>query len=504
MTHSSNILSYRHLGIETQHEHVVFMRSDCHICISEGFEALTRLRLSSGEQSIVASLQVFTDNHLLEAGELGLSNSARLALQVKNGDFVQVSHLSPIPSLSYVRSKIYGHSLSESQLRSIVDDIVAGNYSNVHLAAFITACAGQNLSVEEITALSQAMIRSGTQLEWYTGMMADKHCVGGLPGNRTTPIIVAIVAAAGLNIAKTSSRAITSPAGTADTMEVMTPVTLNSQQIRKVVEREGGCIVWGGTARLSPADDILIRTEKALDLDSEGQMVASVLSKKAASGSTHVVIDIPVGPTAKVRSHQDAQRLGYLFTEVGKAIDLRVQVLVTDGSQPVGRGIGPMLEAIDVLSVLRMENNAPQDLRQRAVLIAGNLLELTGMAAPNSGIAMAENMLSSGKALEKFMRICRAQGGFTEPSLAPFKQEIRAEKAGLICGIDNRMLAKLAKLAGAPLDKKAGIWFEAPLGKRVEKGQTLYTLHAGSQGGLSYALSCYNAFNGKDTIRITG
>ena len=217
------------------------------------------------------------------------------------------------------------------------------------------------------------MVETGERLRWPAGIIVDKHCVGGLPGNRTTPIIVAIVASLGLTMPKTSSRAITSPAGTADTMETMAPVDLDTAAIRQVVEREGGCVVWGGAIKLSPADDILIRVERALDLDSEGQLIASVLSKKIAAGSTHVVIDLPVGPTAKVRSAKTAKALSRDIVGVAETFGLQVKVVTTDGLQPVGRGIGPALEARDVLSVLRCEPDAPQDLRQRAIALAGAL-----------------------------------------------------------------------------------------------------------------------------------
>ena len=239
------------------------------------------------------------------------------------------------------------------------------------------------------------MVASGDRLDWGAGPIVDKHCVGGLPGNRTTPIVVAIVAACGLTIPKTSSRAITSPAGTADVMETMAPVDLDLPAMRRVVEREGGCVVWGGAVRLSPIDDTLIRVERALDIDSEGQLVASVLSKKAAAGSTHLVVDLPVGPTAKVRTDADAERLEGALTVVATSLGIRLSCIRTDGRQPVGRGIGPALEARDVLAVLQKRPDAPPDLRARSLALAGALLEMAGSAAAGTGVAIAGNVLGS-------------------------------------------------------------------------------------------------------------
>lgn len=500
--HGSTLV-LKHLGIETNHEHVVYMRTDCHVCRSEGFEALTRIQVTHNEKTIVANLNACT-NGLLDHGEIGLSNSAEQTLNVSQGDRVEVSHLRPIGSLAHVRSKIYGNELNTQQLSEIMGDVVAGSYSNVHLSAFITACAGNRLNEKEIIALTRSMIDHGNTLKWSAPIVADKHCVGGLPGNRTTPIVVAIAAAAGLTIPKTSSRAITSPAGTADTMETMAPVELSMEKIKKVVNKTGGCIVWGGTASLSPADDILIRVEKALDIDSEGQMIASVLSKKVAAGSTHVVIDIPVGPTAKVRNQEEAQRLKHLFTVVGEAVGLKIDVVITDGTQPIGNGIGPTLEAMDVLSVLKGEPKAPTDLRERAMLIAGHLLELTGKSGKGKGRRAASDLLGSGYALDKFVEICHAQGGFKELTVASFSKEIKADVSGKVVDIDNRRLAKVAKLAGAPSAKKAGVRFYAPIGSKVKRGQTLYTVFAEAKGELEYALTYINSNNGKDIIRIAG
>ena len=465
MEEKSNILKYKSLGIYTQNENVVYMRQDCHVCISEGFEALTRIRVSNMSTSVIASLHIITSD-VLRQGEIGLSQIAAKKLKVSEGETLYVSHLEPIESLSSVRAKIYN----------------------------------QRMDLDEISDLTKAMITSGKQLDWNKEIVVDKHCIGGLPGNRTTPIVVAIAAAYGLTMPKTSSRAITSPAGTADTMEVLTNVTLSGEEIKRVVEQEGGCLVWGGTAQLSPADDILIKVEKALDIDSEGQLIASVLSKKAAAGSTHVVIDIPVGETAKVRSEDAAQKLKEHMEAVGDAVGLKIKVVITDGSQPVGRGIGPNLEAVDVLSVLQNKEDAPQDLKERAILLAGHLLELSEKVKPEKGLEIAKELLESGKAYQKFEAICTAQGRFSKTYVAPYQFEMHAPKRGTVKKINNRKIAKLAKLSGAPQSKSAGISMNVRLGDELEKGELVYILHAETNGELNYALEYYE--NHDDIIEI--
>lgn len=488
MKKQPGILKYKHLGVSTQNDNIVFLKNDSEVCISEGFEALTRIRVSTDSNSIVASLNVVTSDLLLP-DEIGLSNTAAEKLNVKHGDLVDVSHLETIKSLDHLRAKIYNHKLDYHACQEIITDVVRGDYSNIHLSAFITACAGDRMDIDEIVDLTKAMISSGVQLKWNKDMVMDKHSIGGLPGNRTTPIIVSIVTAFGLTMPKTSSRAITSSAGTADTMEVLTNVSLSPDEIKNVVDKEGGCFVWGDAARLSPADDILIKVEKALDIDSEGQLIASVLSKKAAAGSTHVIIDMPIGETAKVRSSKVADQLKSHIEIVSKEIGLKTTVVITDGKQPVGFGIGPVLEAIDVLSILRREPNAPIDLKERALLLSGALLELSEKVKVGEGVKTATELLDSGKAFTKFKSICLAQGRFSEPVIAKYSHQVLSDNEGTLIRIDNRKLAKLAKLSGAPEFKSSGIRLNVHLGNTIKKGQVLYTIYAEAEGELKYALN---------------
>lgn len=494
-----DLLRARRLGVDTYREPVVFLRSDSPVCRAEGFRAMSRVQLSAGGRSVVATLNVVLDG-IVDRCEAGLSEAAWLALGAAEGCLVEVSHPEPVESFSAVRSKIYGCRFDTAALHAIVRDVAAGRYSSIELAAFVTACAGKDMSMEETLALTRAMVDTGTRLSWNQRIVLDKHCVGGLPGNRTTPIVVAIVAACGLTIPKTSSRAITSPAGTADTMEMLAPVSLTLEHMRRVVEREGGCVVWGGAMALSPVDDILIQIERPLNFDSEAQLAASVISKKLAAGATHLLIDLPVGPTAKVRSSGDAQALTLLLQRLGEAVGISVRTVQTDGLQPVGRGIGPALEAADVLYVLQGRPGAPEDLRNRALLLAGTLLEMGGRSPLGMGESLAAQVLYSGDAWRKFQAICAAQGGMRVPPVAAHRCEITAIRAGRVSAIDNRRLANLAKLAGAPLAPAAGLRLAVRGGDYVERGAPLYCLHAQSSGELEYA-SAYACAH-PDIIRI--
>ena len=483
---AGNTLLLKRMGIDTHEEPIVYMRADCHVCRSEGFSAHSRITVTTERASIIATLNVVRDGFVLPT-EAGLSEAAWQLLNATPGQVAYLSHPRPVESLGAVRAKIFGHAFQDEQLVRILQDMEAGRYTDIELSAFLTACAAAGMSLGEVVGLTRGMVQVGERVTWDHTVVADKHGVGGLPGNRTTPIIVSIVAAAGVCIPKTSSRAITSPAGTADAMETLTRVDLDLKAMRRVVEREGGCVVWGGAIHLSPVDDLLIRVERALDLDSDAQLVASVLSKKVAAGSTHVVIDIPVGPTVKIRTPDAAHTLARLLERVGHDVGLVVRPVVTDGSQPIGRGIGPALEARDVVAVTRGDRDAPHDLKERAILLAGELFELAGTCATGQGTSHARALLTDGLAWRKLQAICEAQGGMRTPPASTHQFEVTAPASGRITGFDCRKLARAAKLAGAPADPAAGIDLHVRLGQSVERGQPLFTLHAETPGELAYA-----------------
>ena len=490
------------MGINTHQEPVIYMREDCHVCRAEGFNASTRVELKKDNSSLITTINV-VDDRTLPSGHVGLSKISLKRLGVQPGDAVIICHAPVLKSLSSVRKKIYGHSLSNEELLAIISDISEHKYSDIEIASFLSACAGSRLSLDEIIGLTRAMVACGKRLTWPgKKSVFDKHCIGGLPGNRTTPLLVSIASAAGLTIPKTSSRAITSPAGTADTMETLTNVNLRLTDVQRVVADTGACLAWGGGVNLSPADDLLIRIERALDLDGEGQLIASVLSKKIAAGSTHTVIDIPVGNTAKVRTQADADRLAYLFTQVGNACGIYVRCVITEGDKPIGGGIGPVEEARDLLAVLQCDADAPKDLRERSLTLAAHLIDLAGDSGFEQALIEATELLDSGRAWTQFKRIAEAQGGLKSLPEARYQHIEYAGQRGAIQAIDNRKLARFAKLAGAPLTASAGLRLHANVGAKLAQGEPLFTLFSDSIGERDYALAYYR--DNPDIFKLEG
>ncbi|MCE2843060.1 MAG: thymidine phosphorylase family protein [Novosphingobium sp.] len=481
------MLKIRAVAIDTSPENTAFLPRTGGDYRAEQFQALRKIEVCGQGRSILATLAIMDDDHLLSQGQIGLGEQAFRRLGLPEGAEVTIAQARPPASLDAVRRKIGGDTLTEAELADIIADITKHRYSPMEIGAFLVACAAF-MTTAETLGLTRAMANVGERLSWTSPLIVDKHCIGGIPGNRTSMIVVPIVAAHGLIIPKTSSRAITSPSGTSDTMEVLANVDISAERMQAIVAKENAVLAWGGRVNLSPADDILISVERPLRIDTFEQMVASILSKKLAAGSTHLVIDIPVGPTAKVRSQQEAVRLRKLFEYVATHLGITVDIVLTNGSQPIGRGIGPVLEARDVMQVLRGDPNAPADLRERSIFLAGRVLDFSPELKGGEGQKRAAELLDSGEALAAMERLIQAQGKQAiDYQVGQLHHLVAAPRAGAVTAIDCHQIARIARLAGAPMEKGAGIDLLCKVGDRVAAGQPLYRIHATSDTGLGFA-----------------
>lgn len=491
------MLKLKRVAIDTYHENVAFLHRNCELYRAEGFQALSKISVMANGTKIHAVLNVVDDEDIVSPDELGLAEQAFIQLDMEEEHLVCVEHAELPESMDAVRRKINGERLNLADFQYITEDIIDNRYSRMEMAAFLVACAQSGLDREETLYLTQAMTASGKSMRWQESIVADKHCIGGIPGNRTTMIIVPIVAAHGLLIPKTSSRAITSPAGTADTMSVLAEVNLSPEKMHAVVKKTRACLAWGGRAKLAPADDILISVERPLGIDSEGQMLASILSKKLAAGATHLLIDIPVGPTAKVRHMNQALHLRKMFEYLGDRIGIHLEVVITDGSQPIGNGIGPALEARDVMQVLENQVDAPADLKQKALRLAGRILEFDPDVRGGQGYAIARDILEDGRALNKMKEIIQEQGNMKATfGTAKLSIDIKADDKGVVTSIDNFQLAKIASRAGAPMDKLAGVDLKKKLADKVKKGDVLYRIYAEFPADFKFAQTLAAENNG--------
>jgi len=427
--------------------------------------------------------------------ELGISSELQKRLSLKNGQKVKVS-LSPFPqSLPYIHKKVNGGALSQKEVNLIIKEVIDNSLSEIEISMFISGMYKKGMNMQEIIYLINAILNSGKKLHFKGKYIVDKHCIGGIPGNRTTPLVVSICAAGGLIVPKSSSRAITSAAGTADTVETIAEVNFSIAELKKIVEKTGACLIWGGSLEIVPADEKIISIEKMLSIDPEAQMLASIMSKKLALGAKYILIDIPYGKNAKV-DRKKALHLKNKFEYLGRHFNKTLKVVLTKGDEPIGNGIGPALEMVDIIRILNREEIRPLDLEKKALFLAGELFEMTGKAKRGKGIELARQILESGKAFTKFKEIIKAQkGNINRIKFAKFKKDVLIQKKGRIISIDNKKINSLARICGCPADKFAGLYLYKHVGEELERGEKIITIYSESKSRIKEAVSFFNEQN---------
>lgn len=424
-------------------------------------------------------------------GEIGLFKEIWQHYTFRPNEMVELSLVARPASIDSIKNKLLGKELNYKEMHAIVKDIADYVLSDIEITYFVASGFARKFSNRELYYLTKSVAETGDMLR-LAGPVVDKHSVGGLPGNRTTMIVVPIIASLGLKIPKTSSRAITSAAGTADTMEVLSPVTFPMKKIKEIVRKTGACIAWGGGTRIAPADDRIIKVSYPLSLEPYTKMIVSVMAKKVAMGIKYLIVDLPVGPTAKVTHVSDAKKIERVMKYLARRFGIKMKVDINEALKPIGRGIGPALEARDVLRVLQRKEHRPLDLEEKALELAGELLDLVGFSKKGDGYDRALEALRSGKAWKKMREIIRAQGGKAnvdseEIVLSDKILKIKSGTDGQIASFDNKAIVAVCRILGAPSCKIAGIYLNKVMGDRVRRGDVLFTMHAESKDRLELA-----------------
>lgn len=466
-----------------------------------GIKSLARVKLSFGNRRITAIVNV--SEKIVKKGWIGIYDEVKKCLKVKNNDVIRIEVAKYPTSLQFIKKKLKGGKLDYFEMKEIVKDIVEGNLTEIEIASFVTSLYEQGLDLEETVNLTLSMVETGKTLD-LGKKVVDKHSIGGVPGDKTTLLLVPIVAAANLTIPKTSSRAITNAAGTADRTECLMPVDLHIDEMKKVVEKTNGCIVWGGKLDLAPADDVFVQIEYPLGIDP--LLLPSIMSKKKAVNANYLVVDIPCGRGTKVKTIGDASLLARDFIELGKKLLIKVNCAITYGEQPLGYAIGPALEAREALEILMRKRNVV-DVMEKATSLSSILFKMVGM---RNGNEIAMKILKSGKAEKKIREIIKAQGGNEkilpkDIEIGNYKIDVKAENSGYVLWIDNSILINIARAAGAPKDKGAGILLYKKIGDRVRKNEKIFTVFAEKQRKLSRVdkiLSEANPFGIGDRMKI--
>lgn len=486
----SFFLKAKKLDIKTGSEPIAMLHEEeaYHFGIHAGDKVQVSWR---GKKAIV---EANTSLKKIDRGNLGLySNFWEKYPSLQDKEIVEIDFIERAESINAIKKKIFGENLTEKDCNSIMKDIVENRLSNTQIAYFVAASYMKPFSNEELYFLTKAMVNNGSKLE-LAGMVADKHSFGGVAGNEAAMIVVPIVASLGIKIPKTSSRAITSVAGTADTMEVLCPVNHGVKKLKEIINKTNACLVWGGGLDLAPADDRIIKINYPMSLESYDKAIISIMAKKIASSATHIVIDLPIGETTKIPSLSEAKNIKTKFEYLAKRFKVKIEVVIVPIKDPIGKGIGPALEARDVLRVLQQKENRPGDLESEGIKMSGRLLELCKKAKKGQGEGLAWKQLQNGGAWKKMQEIIKAQGGKSnidseDITIGAIKNYITAKKDGKIVLVNQKTINDICRTLGAPNEKLAGIYLNKEFGNRVKKGERLFTLYAQNKERMDLALN---------------
>ena len=493
------MLTLKHLPINSFNENIAYLHKDCVAYKLEDIKFMTKVEIHGGAKPIYAFLNIVDDENLVSPEQLALNTEAFSLLNLPEGSNITLALTPPPPSISSIKRKIAGNILSPAEYSGIIADIANRRYSNMDIASFLVA-SGSFMTPPEVLALTEALV--GNQvINWDNeGIVVDHHCLGGIPGNKTDIIITAIVAAYGLPIPKTASRSLSSCAGVADTMSVLANVDLDETLLKKLIRENRGALVCHSGLQIAMANRLISSVERQIGITQQQHLVASILAIKIAMGITHLVIDIPVGPNSRIKSTQDAMRLRKLIEYVGDQMGIEVDVVITDGSEPIGNGIGAVLEARDVMKVLRNKDDAPQDLREKSLFLAGRIIDFDPKLRGGQGYFVAKEILNSGRALESMNRIIHAQGKAPQPTLGHLTRDIVAAEGGYVESIDNTRINRIGVLAGASQNPGAGLDLLKKVGDRVEQGETLFRIHSMNSTDFGYANSAVDGNNGYTVV----
>lgn len=489
------MLSLKHIAVNSFNENIVYLHKDCNAYKLDDIKNLTKVEVHGGSAPLFAFLEIVNDPDFVSPDELGLNTEAFTALNLPEGANVNISLAGFPPSLSSVQRKVAGNILSSSEYSSIIRDITDKRYSNMDISSFLVA-SGSFMTASEVLSLTEALVGDDV-IRWDDeNIVVDHHCLGGVPGNKTDIIITAIVAAYGLPIPKTAARSLTSCAGVADTFSVLANVDISEDKLHQLIKEHRGAIADYNTLPIAPASKIIASVERAIGITQQQHIVTEILAIKLATGITHLVLDIPVGSTSRIKSTNEAMRIRKLVEYIGDMLSIEIDAVITDGSEPIGNGIGAVLEARDVMKILRNKEDAPQDLLEKSLFLAGRILEFDPKLRGGQGYHVAKEILTSGRALETLSRIIYAQGKAPQAQLGHLTRDIISAKSGVVESIDNKRINKIGILAGASQYPGAGLDLLKKVGDVVESGEPLYRIHSVTSSDFAFANSFVDGDNG--------
>lgn len=407
-----------------------------------------------------------------------------------------------------IAKKKHGEALTDDEIFYMVNGYVKGEIADYQMSAMLMAIWFEGMNDHEITELTKVMAKSGDMIDLspIAGKKVDKHSTGGV-GDKTTLIVAPIVAACGGKVAKMSGRGLGHTGGTVDKLEAIPgyKTVLSREEFFNTVKKCGVSLI-GQSGNLAPADKKLYALrDVTATVDSIPLIASSIMSKKLAAGSDCILLDVKTGSGAFMKTLDDSIKLAQTMVTIGEGAGRRTVALITDMDNPLGYAIGNSLEVIESMDVLK--NRGSQDLTEVSLQLAANMLYLVGKGDLAECRKMAEKSVADGSAFETFCTMVKEQGGddsvlrdYNKFAQAPYKLEVKANRAGFITSMDAEKIGITSVILGAGretkesnIDFSAGLVIHKKYGEKIQIGDSLVTLYTSQENKLADAEKLYRA-----------
>ena len=401
-----------------------------------------------------------------------------------------------------IKKKRDGDALSSEEIRAFVEGYSKGEIPDYQAAALCMAIFFRGMSDEETTELTLAVRDSGERLDTsrIKGLRVDKHSTGGV-GDKTSLVVAPIVASLGLTVAKMSGRGLGHTGGTIDKLEAIPGFCtgLPVDEFERIVNETGIAIV-GQSATLAPADKMLYALrDVTATVDSMPLIASSIMGKKLAADDDCIVLDVKTGSGSFMKDLEDSRTLAKLMVAIGKRAGKRISALITDMDRPLGYAVGNSLEVVEAIEAL--QGKGPKDLVELSLALASQILFLADKGTLEECRAIAQDAITSGKALDTFAQMVKAQGGDPEYiyhpekfATAPYSREVKVTQSGYIASVDTEKYGLASLLLGAgrntkedEIDLSAGYMIQKKTGDYVNAGDTLAVLYTSNEALLDAA-----------------